>query len=748
MHIRVLLLFLACAAGSASAALTGHWNFNENTGTTAANAANVSFPGTLTNFTAGSEWLAGPAGQGSAILLDGVNDYVSTSYTGVTGSAVRSFAAWIKYPVALDAQLDAIFSYGSNATSARWTVRIGSSSGAGINQLRLEVSGGGVFGGPFLNDDQWHHIAVVQSGATLGSVLLYVDGVPVALSYNGTGASLAINTTVAAGQEVAIGNSKHSLATYAFQGGLDDVRFYHHALTPAEVTAIYSPAPQITAFSALPGNLTLPGQQATLSWSGNAQPGATWSLSPSPGDVTAQTVNGSGSIAVTPAATTTYTLTVTDPFGSANAQTTVGVNEPQQHPVLNEVMAANDGYLDDENGDTPDWIELRNPNAFTISVEGYRLRDGGGSDWVFPAQTFITGGGYLRVFASNKDRTNPALNLHTNFSLNADGETLELRAPGGVTVVDSVPALVFPDNVTWGRVSNGATLGYLATPTPGAANSGAGNPGPRIENVTNALPGERQPVRPLLESGTIAADSIDQFSGVQGQSGWSYGYTTATALTYTPAGFTAFPGGSGQGAWNATTQNWNTSNTQWGASWERGLTTSPNCDLGADYTLPSTTGGVSATVRRWTSTIAGPAVLSGLTTTDPAELWQRYLQLVQVEEAFRNLKGDLGIRPIYHQLEERIEAHVFISFLAFALHATLKGRLRDLAPGLTPRAILEKLATVQMIDVKFPTTDGRVLTLPRHTQPSDDVRLLLERLRLTLPPQPRPRLSATQKVAL
>lgn len=139
---------------------------------------------------------------------------------------------------------------------------------------------------------------------------------------------------------------------------------------------------------------------------------------------------------------------------------------------------------------------------------------------------------------------------------------------------------------------------------------------------------------------------------------------------------------------------------------------------------------------------------TNLTTTDPAELWRRYLQLVQVEEAFRNLKGDLGIRPIFHQLEERIEAHVFVSFIAYALHATLKGRLRDHAPGLTPRAVLEKMATVQMIDVKFPTTDGRILTLPRHTQPGDDVRVLLESLHLTFPPQPRPRLSATQKIVL
>ena len=139
---------------------------------------------------------------------------------------------------------------------------------------------------------------------------------------------------------------------------------------------------------------------------------------------------------------------------------------------------------------------------------------------------------------------------------------------------------------------------------------------------------------------------------------------------------------------------------------------------------------------------------SNLTSTDPAELWERYLLLVHVEEAFRNLKGDLALRPFHHQLEERIEAHVFISFLAFALHATLRARLRDLAPGLTSRAVLEKMATLQMIDVKFPTTDGRTLTLPRHTQPNDDVQLMLNRLHLTLPDQPRPRLSAIQKLAL
>ncbi len=635
------LLPLLCAitflTGLANAALTGHWQFNEGAGTTAANAANAAFPGTLSGFTPGSEWISGPPGKGTALLFDGSDDAINTSYTGVTGSGVRSLSAWIKYPGPNDADLDAIFSYGSNATSSRWTVRIGSGAGVDQNRLRLEVSGGGVYGSTNLNDDQWHHVAVVQTGTTLGTVVLYVDGVAETLAYNGSGAALAINSTVAAGQELQIGGSRHS-ASYSWQGGIDDVRFYNHALSAAEVHELYAAPPSIASFTALPGNLTAPGQTATLAWSGSAGAGATWTISPAPGDVSGITNGGSGSVSVTPDATTIYTLTVTDVYGTASANASVGVNEPQQHPLLNEVMAANDGYLEDENGDTPDWIEIRNPNAFAISLAGYRLRDGGGSDWAFPAATFVGGNGHLRVFASGKDRTNPAQNLHTNFSLSADGELLELRAPGGATVVDSMPAsVVFPDNVAWGRISDGAARDYLSSPTPGAPNSGAGQPGPRIEDVYVALPGERQPVRPLLESGTVAADSIDQFSGVQGQNGWTYGWSNLTALTYTTAGFTPFPGGDGQGAWNAATQNWNTANSQWGASWERGLTTSPNCDLGRDYTLPSLTGGVSSPVRRWTSNFSGPAVLSGffhkVSTGGDATLWQIFVNGTPVLDA-------------------------------------------------------------------------------------------------------------------
>jgi hypothetical protein len=126
----------------------------------------------------------------------------------------------------------------------------------------------------------------------------------------------------------------------------------------------------------------------------------------------------------------------------------------------------------------------------------------------------------------------------------------------------------------------------------------------------------------------------------------------------------------------------------------------------------------------------------------PEELWRMYLQLVEIEQAFKELKSDLSIRPIYHQRDERIEAHIFIAFLAYCLQVTLKQRLKALAPGLTPRAVLEKFAAMQMIDVELPTTDGRLIVLSRYTEPEDDQQLLLQRLQLRLPAQPPPKIAA------
>jgi hypothetical protein len=133
---------------------------------------------------------------------------------------------------------------------------------------------------------------------------------------------------------------------------------------------------------------------------------------------------------------------------------------------------------------------------------------------------------------------------------------------------------------------------------------------------------------------------------------------------------------------------------------------------------------------------------SNLCNEDPDTLWRYYIQLTEVEQAFKELKSDLAIRPIFHQRGDRIEAHIFIAFLAYCLQVTLKQRLRALAPGLTPRAALEKFATLQMVDVHLPTTDGRTLILSRYTEPEKDLQLLLQQLRLQLPEQPPPRITS------
>jgi len=124
-----------------------------------------------------------------------------------------------------------------------------------------------------------------------------------------------------------------------------------------------------------------------------------------------------------------------------------------------------------------------------------------------------------------------------------------------------------------------------------------------------------------------------------------------------------------------------------------------------------------------------------------AVLWEWYMQLIRVEESFKTLKGDLSLRPIHHQVERRVEAHILVAFLGYCLTATLRMKLATTAaPGLTPRAVLQSLAAIQMVEVHIPTSDGRRLVMPRHTEPEAQQRMILEALKLSLPPQPPPRI--------
>ena len=135
---------------------------------------------------------------------------------------------------------------------------------------------------------------------------------------------------------------------------------------------------------------------------------------------------------------------------------------------------------------------------------------------------------------------------------------------------------------------------------------------------------------------------------------------------------------------------------------------------------------------------------TNLADQEPDRLWTFYIQLTEVEQAFKELKHDLAVRPIFHKSEERIEAHIFVAFLAYCLQVTLKARLRPVAAGITPREVLSKFKTMQMVDVHIPTTDGRELVLARYTQPEVEHRMLLEQLKLTLPEQPPPKITAKE----
>jgi transposase len=136
---------------------------------------------------------------------------------------------------------------------------------------------------------------------------------------------------------------------------------------------------------------------------------------------------------------------------------------------------------------------------------------------------------------------------------------------------------------------------------------------------------------------------------------------------------------------------------------------------------------------------------SNLTATDPGLLWKQYMVLGEVEQAFKEIKGDLSIRPVHHQKDERIEAHIFVAFQAYCLNVTLKQRLKSLAPGLTQRAVLEKFKKIQMLDVHLPTTDDKQLILTRYTQPEKEHKMLLNQLKLNLPKQPPPKITSDEE---
>ncbi len=176
-------------------------------------------------------------------------------------------------------------------------------------------------------------------------------------------------------------------------------------------------------------------------------------------------------------------------------------------PVISEFVAANDAGLADEDGEYSDWIEIHNPDSLPLSLAGYHLTDNAANlgKWTFPAVT-LEPGGYLVVFASGKNRTNPETRLHTDFQLSSAGEYLALVAPDGVTVISALSPNYPPqfENESFGlhQTATPPVWSFFATPTPGAENTSGVRAGPIVQVL------EPNPPQPVTGPLAIAARVI------------------------------------------------------------------------------------------------------------------------------------------------------------------------------------------------------------------------------------------------
>ncbi len=124
---------------------------------------------------------------------------------------------------------------------------------------------------------------------------------------------------------------------------------------------------------------------------------------------------------------------------------------------------------------------------------------------------------------------------------------------------------------------------------------------------------------------------------------------------------------------------------------------------------------------------------TNLTGESAEDLWKKYIQLTEAEAAFRALKSALLIRPLFHQLERRIKAHILVAFLGYALWVTLKHLLERKHSRLSPAQALALLSTLQSADIVLPTTDGREIRLRRVATPDPQQQQLLDQLGLSVP---------------
>lgn len=315
--------------------------------------------------------------------------------------------------------------------------------------------------------EHWHYVATVfahdgnpeSEGAINGTLSWYLDGT------TPLGTAAVTKGPIGDRLDRSIGVAMHpqGFAADYFDGLIYEPRVSLGALASHEL--LYSAGPRITSFLADVQNIPL-GGSTRLSW--NVSEADSSEIDHGIGEVAA-----TGSLIVSPAVTTSYSLTASNAGGESHAEVTVFVGEATLDPILSEFMADNGGSLLDQDGESPDWIEVHNPNAFPIALDGWSLSDDPlqTQRWSFPAGTTLAADDYLLVFASGKDRNDPNAELHSNFRLSAAGEYLALVTPNQRLVQEFSPN--YPaqyQDKSYGLTDDGATHAYFSQPSPGAAN--------------------------------------------------------------------------------------------------------------------------------------------------------------------------------------------------------------------------------------------------------------------------------------
>jgi hypothetical protein len=478
-----LTLFAVSLQAAITDGIVAHFRFDETTGTTAADTIRGQpGNGTLHHFGQG-RWAAGQ--MGGAVALDGNNDWISLPNPIADRSTAMTFSGWV-WAESLPAWASITKNWGTGIVG-QFHFGLDAASGRLSNYL---TDGTNAIDPAAFPVRSWQHVAFTYDGSTHR---VYRNGIQVASRTTTT--TLVRNSAVAAFgcKTNDAGTAPASGAAGHWNGRFDDFGFWNRALSPSELAAIHHYGrlgisvgdpfpPLISTFTASPPNLR-PGETTTLTWSvENAT-----SLTIHGGPFDHLDVTGQSGITTPPLSSDVMlTLTAANADGNVVADLLVGVGASLLEPVINEFLASNQTGLRDAaiGGESVDWIEIHNPNPFhSLNLEGYHLTDNpqDPSKWTFPS-VIIAPGGHLVVFASGKDRAAADGTLHANFSLSADGEYLALLRPGGQVIVQHFSPAFPPQSPDISY----AMAGYLATPTPGAPNSGLA--GPRITGVTQNPP--------------------------------------------------------------------------------------------------------------------------------------------------------------------------------------------------------------------------------------------------------------------